>query len=231
MVPVPYRGEGPALIDLIGGQVQVMFAIVPSAIEYIRSGRLRALAVTSATRVQPFPEIPAVGEFVPGYQATAFEGVGAPKNTPTEIVDKLNREINALLDDPKVRAQLASLGSTVLKTSPTSFGKLIADETSGARSSGQPTSSPSNRADFGLASQPRSPSHHAVGAARTSGPISAVSFKGWSAKRRKLPRLNTLPQVAGIEEPARDRQSPREPCHHAVRFVRALRRQEWRQAP
>jgi tripartite-type tricarboxylate transporter receptor subunit TctC len=129
MIAVPYRGEGPALTDLIGGQVQVMFAIMPSAIEYIRSGTLRALAVTDAARAQVLPEVPTVSEFVPGYQAAAFQGIGAPKNTPAEIVNKLNMEINRLLGDPKVKARLADLGSTALALSPSDFGKLIAAET------------------------------------------------------------------------------------------------------
>jgi tripartite-type tricarboxylate transporter receptor subunit TctC len=129
MIAVPYRGEGPALADLIGGQVQVMFAIMPSAIEYIRSGTLRALAVTDAARAQVLPEVPTVSEFVPGYQAAAFQGIGAPKNTPAEIVNKLNMEINRLLGDPKVKARLADLGSTALALSPSDFGKLIAAET------------------------------------------------------------------------------------------------------
>jgi len=128
MVAVPYRGEGPALIDLIGGQVQVMFAIMPSAIEYIRSGQLRALAVTDATRAAVLPEVPTLSEFVPGYQAVAFQGIGAPRSTPTGIVNKLNAEINALLADPKVKARLADFGSTVLAGSPADFGKLIASE-------------------------------------------------------------------------------------------------------
>jgi tripartite-type tricarboxylate transporter receptor subunit TctC len=128
MVAVPYRGEGPALTDLIGGQVQVMFAIMPSAIEYVRSGVLRALAVTDATRAQVLPNVPTVSEFVPGYQAAAFQGIGAPKNTPVEIVNRLNSEIKGLLRDPKVAARLADLGSTVLALSPVDFGKLIAAE-------------------------------------------------------------------------------------------------------
>jgi tripartite-type tricarboxylate transporter receptor subunit TctC len=129
MVAVPYRGEGPALTDLMGGQVQVMFAIMPSAIEYIRAGMLRALAVTDAARAQVLPDVPAVAEFVPGYQAAAFQGFGAPKGTPGEIIDRLNTEIQALLRDPKVRARLADLGSTALALSPADFGKLIAAET------------------------------------------------------------------------------------------------------
>jgi tripartite-type tricarboxylate transporter receptor subunit TctC len=128
MVAVPYRGEGPALTDLIGGQVQVMFAIMPSAIEYIRSGTLRALAVTDAARAQVLPDVPTVGEFVPGYQAAAFQGIGAPRSTPTETINKLNTEIKGLLADPKVQARLADLGSTALALSPADFGKLIAAE-------------------------------------------------------------------------------------------------------
>ena len=114
MVHVPYRGAAPALTDLLGGQVQVMFATLPASIEYIKAGKLRALAVTTATRSEALPDIPTVGEFVPGYEASAWYGVGAPKNTPAEIVDKLNKEINAALADPKMKARLADLGGTVL---------------------------------------------------------------------------------------------------------------------
>ena len=129
MVHVPYRGAAPALTDLLGGQVQVMFDAMPSSIEYIRAGKLRALAVTTATRSEALPDIPTVGEFVPGYEASGWYGIGAPKNTPAEIVDKLNKEINAALADPKIKARLADLGGTVLAGSPADFGKLIADET------------------------------------------------------------------------------------------------------
>ena len=129
MVHVPYRGAGPALTDLLGGQVQVDFGTMPASIEYIRAGKLRALAVTTATRSEALPDIPTVGEFVPGYEASAWSGIGAPKNTPAEIVDKLNQEINAGLADPKIKARLADLGGTVLAGSPADFGKLIADET------------------------------------------------------------------------------------------------------
>jgi tripartite-type tricarboxylate transporter receptor subunit TctC len=129
MVHVPYRGTPPALTDLLGGQVQVFFAPISGSIEYIRSGKLRALAVTAATRSEALPDIPTVGEFVPGYEANAVFGLGAPKNTPIEIVDKLNNEINAGLADPKIKARLAELGSTVLPGSPADFGKMIADET------------------------------------------------------------------------------------------------------
>ena len=110
MVHVPYRGAAPALTDLLGGQVQVMFDTMPSSIEHIRAGKLRALAVTTATRSEALPDIPTVGDFVPGYEASAWFGVGAPKNTPAEIVDKLNKEINAGLADPKMKARLAELG-------------------------------------------------------------------------------------------------------------------------
>ena len=129
MVHVPYRGAAPALTDLLGGQVQVMFATMPSSIEYIRAGKLRALAVTTATRSEALPDIPTVGDFVPGYEASGWFGIGAPKNTPAEIIDKLNKEINAGLADPKIKARLADLGGTVLAGSPADFGKLIADET------------------------------------------------------------------------------------------------------
>ena len=129
MVHVPYRGVAPALTDLLGGQVQVVFANPASSIEYIRAGKLRALAVTTATRSEALPDIPTVGEFVPGYEASSWFGLGAPKNTPAEIIDKLNKEINAALADPKIKARLADLGGTVLGGSPADFGKLIADET------------------------------------------------------------------------------------------------------
>ncbi len=128
MVHVPYRGTAPALTDLLGGQVEVMFAPCPS-IEHIRGGKLRALAVTTAKRSEELPDIPTVDDFVPGYEASVWLGIGAPKNTPAEIVDKLNKEINAGLADPKMKARLADLGGTVLAGSPADFGKLIADET------------------------------------------------------------------------------------------------------
>ena len=129
MLHVPYRGAAPALTDLIGGQVQVMFDVMASSIEHIRAGKLRALAVTTATRSEALPDVPNVGEFLPGFEASAWQGVGVPKNTPTEIVDKLNKEINAALADPKVKARLADAGGVVLTGSPADFGKLIADET------------------------------------------------------------------------------------------------------
>jgi tripartite-type tricarboxylate transporter receptor subunit TctC len=129
MVHVPYRGAALALPDLMSGRVQVMFDNAASSIEYIRAGRLRALAVTTATRSEVLPDLPTVGEFVPGYEASTFTGIGAPKNTPAEIIDKLNREINVALADPKMKARLADLGGTVLPGSPAEFAKLIADET------------------------------------------------------------------------------------------------------
>jgi tripartite-type tricarboxylate transporter receptor subunit TctC len=129
MVHVPYRGSPLALSDLIGGQVQVMFAPLPSSIEYVRAGKLRALAVTTAARSDALPDIPTVADFVPGYEASAFYGVGVPKATAAEIVDSLNKEINAGLADPKLRARLADLGSSPVGGSPGDFGKLIAEET------------------------------------------------------------------------------------------------------
>jgi tripartite-type tricarboxylate transporter receptor subunit TctC len=129
MVHVPYRGGAPALTDLIGGQVQVMFDNVTNSIEYIRAGRLRPLAVTTASRSEALPDIPTIGEFVPGYEASAWFGVGAPKNTPAEIIDKLSREINTALADPKVKARLADLGSVPMPMTPIEFGKFITAET------------------------------------------------------------------------------------------------------
>jgi tripartite-type tricarboxylate transporter receptor subunit TctC len=129
MVHVPYRGGGPLVTDLIGGQVQVGFIPPAITIEHIRTGRLRALAVTTAIRFEALPDIPSAQEFVPGYEASTWFGVGAPRNTPTEIIEKLNNEINAGLADPKVKARLVDLGGTVLAGSPTDFAKLIADDT------------------------------------------------------------------------------------------------------
>src|SRR5438552_6877426 len=126
---MPYRSGGPALTDLIAGQVQVMFPATVSSIEYIRDGRLRALAVTTATRSELLPDIPTMGEFVPGYEASGWFGVGAPKATPAEIVEKLNKEINAGLADPKLKGRLADVGGDVLVLSPADFGRLIAEET------------------------------------------------------------------------------------------------------
>jgi tripartite-type tricarboxylate transporter receptor subunit TctC len=129
VVQVPYRGEAPAITDVIGGQVQAMFGTVAASIEYIRTGKLRALAVTTATRWEGLPELPTVADFMPGYEASAWQGVCAPKSTPSEIVDKLNSEVNAALADPKMKARLGDLGGMALGGSPADFGKLIADET------------------------------------------------------------------------------------------------------
>ena len=129
LVHIPYRGNGPALTDLLGGQVQVMFVSTPSSIEYIRSGKLRALAVTTATRFPSLAELPTVDEFVPGYEASSWYGVGAPKGTPAALIAMLNQEINAALADPRIQARLADLGGIPVGGSPADFGKLIADET------------------------------------------------------------------------------------------------------
>ena len=129
MTHVPYRGSAPALADLLGGQVQVMFDTMPASIEYLRAGKLRPLAVTTATRSESLPDIPTVADFVLGYESSAFYGVAAPKNTPAEIIDKLNKEINAALADPRTNARLVALGGTPFTGSPAEFGKLIADET------------------------------------------------------------------------------------------------------
>jgi tripartite-type tricarboxylate transporter receptor subunit TctC len=126
---VPYRGAAPALTDLMSGQVQVFFDVLTSSIEHIKAGRVRALAVTTAARSPALPDLPTVGEFVPGYEASNIRGVGAPRNTPVEIIDELNKEINAALADPTIKARLANLGATVLAGSPAEFGKLIVDET------------------------------------------------------------------------------------------------------
>jgi tripartite-type tricarboxylate transporter receptor subunit TctC len=128
LVHVPYRGGGPAIADLLGGQVDVTFAVVTTAIEYIRTGKLRALAVTSATRQEALPDIPAVADFLPGYEASGWFGLFAPRNTPAEIIDKLNKEINAALVDPKVKARLVDLGGTVVPGSSADFGKLVVDD-------------------------------------------------------------------------------------------------------
>jgi tripartite-type tricarboxylate transporter receptor subunit TctC len=129
LVHVPYRGASPALTDLLGGQVQVMFSTMPASIQYIRAGNLRALAVTTATRSEALPDISAVSEFVPGYEASTWYGVGVPKNTPTEIVQKLNKEIIAALADPKLKARLADLGAEPMPMTPVEFEKFVADET------------------------------------------------------------------------------------------------------
>jgi len=129
MIHVPYRGGGPAYNDLLGGQVQIMFATTVATIGHVNAGRLRALAVTTATRSEALPDIPTVGEFVPGYETSLWLGLGAPKGTPAAIVDKLNKAINAGLADPKIKARLADLGGTVLAGSPADFAELIAEET------------------------------------------------------------------------------------------------------
>src|SRR5262245_10840262 len=118
MVHVPYRGEAPAFTDLLGGQVQLYFGTLLGSIEYSRVGKLRALAVTTATRSEALPDVPTLSEFVPNYEAGAWQGIGVPKNTPTEIVDKLNKEINAALTDPKIKARLTALGPTLPQRQP-----------------------------------------------------------------------------------------------------------------
>lgn len=128
MLHVPYRGETPAITDLLGGQVQVMFPTLPAAIEHIKAGTMRALAVTTATRSEALPGVPTVGDFLPGYEASAWYGIGAPKNTPPDVVATLNKEINAALADPKIKARLADLGGSVMGGSSADFGRLIADE-------------------------------------------------------------------------------------------------------
>jgi tripartite-type tricarboxylate transporter receptor subunit TctC len=129
MVHVPYRGEAPALTDLLGGQVQVMFPTAIASVQYLRAGKLRALAVTTATRSDAMPDIPTVSEFVPGFEASFWSGIGAPRNTPADIIGKLNREINVGLADPKIKEQLSGLGGIPMPMTPADFGKLIADET------------------------------------------------------------------------------------------------------
>jgi tripartite-type tricarboxylate transporter receptor subunit TctC len=129
LVHVPYRGNAPALADLIAGQVEVLFPSAASSIEYVRTGKLRGLAVTGATRSDALPDLPTVGDSIAGYETSSLYGIGAPRNTPGEIVDKLNKEVNAALADPKMKARLADLGGVALAGSPAEFGKLIADET------------------------------------------------------------------------------------------------------
>jgi len=128
MVHVPYRGNAPALTDLIAGQVQVMFADTPSSIEHVKTGKLRALAVTTAERSEILPGVPTVGEFLPGFQASNWFGIAAPRNTPPEIIGKLNKEINAALAEPDIKARLADLGAAPLAGSPADFGRFIAAE-------------------------------------------------------------------------------------------------------
>jgi tripartite-type tricarboxylate transporter receptor subunit TctC len=129
MVHVPYRGGAAVLTALLSGEVQVYFGPAPAFMEYIRAGKLRALAVTTATRPQALPDLPTVGDFVPGFEASTWYGVGVPMNTRAEIIDRLNKEINAGLADPRLKAQLADLGGTVLAGSPADFGEWIAEET------------------------------------------------------------------------------------------------------
>jgi tripartite-type tricarboxylate transporter receptor subunit TctC len=129
MTHVPYRGAGPAITDILGGQVQVMFAAMPSAFEHVKAGRLRALAVSTATRLPTLPDVPAVAEFLPGYEASSWYGIGAPRATPPEIIDTLNRTMNAGLADPRLKVRLGELGGTMLAGSPAEFRQLIADET------------------------------------------------------------------------------------------------------
>ncbi len=129
LVHVPYRGGASAMTDLISGQVQVMFEPVAGPLEHLRAGRLRALAVTTTTRSAALPDVPTVGEFVPGYEASSWYGIGVPKGTPAEIVDTLNRAVNAALADPRLKARFADLGAAVLAGSPADFGKLVTEET------------------------------------------------------------------------------------------------------
>jgi tripartite-type tricarboxylate transporter receptor subunit TctC len=129
LVHVPYRGQGPALTDLLGGEVQVLFATAPGTTDYIATGKLRALAVTSGSRAEVLPELPTVADFVPGYETSQWYGICAPSNTPTEIVDRLNRVINAGIADPSMKARFGAIGGEPLPGSPTEFGKLIAEET------------------------------------------------------------------------------------------------------
>jgi tripartite-type tricarboxylate transporter receptor subunit TctC len=129
MVHVPYRGQAPAIADVLAGQVQVLFATSPASMEYVKTGKLRALAVTTEGRAEALPDLPTVGDFVPGYEASAWYGVGAPRKTPDEIIERLNMETNAGLADPKLKVRLADLGGTLIPGSPAQFGKLIADDT------------------------------------------------------------------------------------------------------
>ncbi len=126
---VPYRGVAPAIADLLGGQVQVIFGTMPAVIALIKSGKLRALGVTTATRSDQLPDVPSIGEFVPGYEASQWYGIGAPKGTPADVIERLNRETDAVLADPKMQARLAELGASAVSGSPADFGKLIVDET------------------------------------------------------------------------------------------------------
>ena len=129
LLNVPFAGNGPALTALLGGQVEVSFASLPSAIEFIRTDKLNGLGVTGRMRSEALPDLPSIGEFIPGYEVTAWYGVGAPKGTPPEVIDKINKEINAGLTDPKLKARIADLGGTVFALSPADLGKFIAEET------------------------------------------------------------------------------------------------------
>jgi tripartite-type tricarboxylate transporter receptor subunit TctC len=129
MMHVPYRGDAPALTDLLAGQVQICFTGLVSSIEYIRTGKVRALAVTTANRLETMPDIATLGDFVPGYEASGWQGIGAPRSTPTDIVEKLNKEINAALADPRMKQRLLDLGGAPLPLTPVAFGKLISDDT------------------------------------------------------------------------------------------------------
>jgi tripartite-type tricarboxylate transporter receptor subunit TctC len=129
MVHLPYRGGAPALTDMLAGQVQVMFDNLPTSIEHLRVGKLRPLAITSATRSELLPDVPAVADFVPGYESSAWYGVGVPKGTPAEIIDRLNKEINAILAEPRAKTRIADMGATLIAGSPADFGRLIAEET------------------------------------------------------------------------------------------------------
>jgi tripartite-type tricarboxylate transporter receptor subunit TctC len=129
LVHVPYRGNGPALTGLLGGEVDLLFPSLASSIEHIRAGRLRGLAVTSAMRSDAAPDLPSAGEFIPGFEISTWYGIGAPKGTPAEIIDKLNKEINAGLADPKLKARFADLGDIPMPMTPAEFGKFVADET------------------------------------------------------------------------------------------------------
>ncbi len=129
MVHVPYRGGAPAMTDLLAGQVQVMFDNIPTCAEHVKSGKLRGLAVTSTTRSDVLPDLPLVADFLPGYEASAWYGLAAPKGTPQEIVDRLNKAVNEILADPKVKTKFSEYGAMLLPGSPADFGKLLADET------------------------------------------------------------------------------------------------------
>jgi tripartite-type tricarboxylate transporter receptor subunit TctC len=129
LVHVPYRGDAPALVDLMGGQIQVMFDLTAAALPFIKAGKIRGVAVTSAARTPSLPDLPPIGEFLPGYEATSFEGIAAPKTTPVEIVDKLNKAINAGFTDQRFKARLADLGGDGMPGTPADFTKVIADET------------------------------------------------------------------------------------------------------